>query len=238
MEGFSFAYMQEAFVATLLALARDHTSIVKDDGHDGGSDGGSDDDDDDLDQYEFWRVMVEQVKILREDMGGRNSVSHGLPNTSTNEAYLGLDETTPLMSAVGALNDLDLGAAAGVESREQQMLARMQRFSGAAKETATFDSDGSLGSVGLGALPDLTGYGGQNSGVGLAGNVRRVPDLRSFSAANRDRQAALGYFSAGIEGPQWFGTHGVGVTVLDAVPVGLGGDQLHPGGKADSRKQL
>lgn len=190
MEGFSFAYMQEAFVATLLALARDHTSTAKsDDGHDGDSDGGSDGDDDDLDQYEFWRVMVEQVKILREDMGGRNSVSHNLPNTSTNEAYLGHDETTPLMSAVGALNDLDLGAAPGLDGREQQTLARMQRSSGAAKETATFDSDGSLDSVGLGALPGLTGYGRQSSGVGLAGILRPLPDLRSFSTANRDRQA-------------------------------------------------
>ena len=61
-EDFSFAYMKEAFVATLLELARDH-----DDDSDEESDG--DDGDDPLDDYELWRVFKAQVKILREEMG-------------------------------------------------------------------------------------------------------------------------------------------------------------------------
>ena len=64
---FSFAYMKEAFVATLLELARNH-------GDDSDSDEGSDDDneDDPLDKYELWRVFKETVKTLREDMGGES----------------------------------------------------------------------------------------------------------------------------------------------------------------------
>ncbi|KAF2842765.1 P-loop containing nucleoside triphosphate hydrolase protein, partial [Patellaria atrata CBS 101060] len=65
-DGFSFAYMQEAFVATLLVLARSHTKrrVIG-----FGSDEDDDEDDDeDLDKYEFWRVMKKQVEILREDM--------------------------------------------------------------------------------------------------------------------------------------------------------------------------
>ncbi|KAL8860060.1 MAG: hypothetical protein Q9178_003609 [Gyalolechia marmorata] len=66
---FSFAYLQEAFVATLLAIAG-HRSEEMTRG------GGPDDDDDDggdLDAFELWREMKTQVKALREDMGN-NSV--------------------------------------------------------------------------------------------------------------------------------------------------------------------
>ena len=62
--GFSFAYMQEAFVATLLSLARRRTDLVESASTLTLGDGG----DDDLEQYEFWRVFKEQVKILRRDM--------------------------------------------------------------------------------------------------------------------------------------------------------------------------
>ncbi|KAK4692287.1 hypothetical protein P7C71_g4885, partial [Lecanoromycetidae sp. Uapishka_2] len=63
---FSFAYLKEAFVATLLAIA----------GRRSEKDGLSDDCDDeggDLDDYELWREMKEQVKALREDMDTRNA---------------------------------------------------------------------------------------------------------------------------------------------------------------------
>ncbi|KAL8770514.1 MAG: hypothetical protein Q9209_003770 [Squamulea sp. 1 TL-2023] len=63
---FSFAYLQEAFVATLLAIAghRSEETIR----------GGSPDDDDggDLDSFELWREMKKQVKALRDDMGSSN----------------------------------------------------------------------------------------------------------------------------------------------------------------------
>lgn len=74
-KGFSFAYMQEAFVAALLAIATDESgkddselsrdfefvSIGETSMEDGG-DGG------DLDKYILWREMKRQIKILREDI--------------------------------------------------------------------------------------------------------------------------------------------------------------------------
>ena len=57
---FSFAYLKEAFVATLLAIAgnRSENGIWDD----------RDDDDGDLDDYELWREMKTQVRLLRQDM--------------------------------------------------------------------------------------------------------------------------------------------------------------------------
>ncbi|KAL8770360.1 MAG: hypothetical protein Q9194_005206 [Teloschistes cf. exilis] len=71
-DNFSFAYLQELFVATLLAIAG-HRS--EDDVRRNG--GGSDDDDDggDLDHYELWREVKKQVKALRNDMGNSNNAS-------------------------------------------------------------------------------------------------------------------------------------------------------------------
>jgi transitional endoplasmic reticulum ATPase len=60
-DGFSFAYIQEAMVASLLAIAarsgRDHES---EDGASG---------DDDLDKLVLWREIKKQVKILRDEIG-------------------------------------------------------------------------------------------------------------------------------------------------------------------------
>lgn len=62
-DGFSFAYIQEAMVASLLAIAArggsDHKS----------EDGSSGDDDDNLDKLVLWREIKKQVKILRNEMG-------------------------------------------------------------------------------------------------------------------------------------------------------------------------
>ncbi|KAI4176656.1 MAG: hypothetical protein LQ343_000947 [Gyalolechia ehrenbergii] len=60
-EEFSFAYLQEAFVATLLAIAG-HRSEER-------VRGGGEDEGGDLDDYELWREMKNQVKALRDDMG-------------------------------------------------------------------------------------------------------------------------------------------------------------------------
>lgn len=54
-EDFSFAYMKEAFIATLLALARNGPN-------------GSGKDDKDLDDLPFWKEMQKEVKILRDEM--------------------------------------------------------------------------------------------------------------------------------------------------------------------------
>ena len=60
-QDFSFAYLKEAFVATLLTIAghRSEESMRHSRG---------DDDDGDLDDYELWREMKKQVKALRDDM--------------------------------------------------------------------------------------------------------------------------------------------------------------------------
>lgn len=59
-EDFSFAYLKEAFVATLLAIAGNRSEDEKR--------GGGDDEGGNLDDYELWREMKKQVKLLREDM--------------------------------------------------------------------------------------------------------------------------------------------------------------------------
>lgn len=62
---FSFAYLKEAFVATLLTIARRRTEDrVRETDGEGDGDG-------DLDDYELWVEMKKTVKVLREDMGAR-----------------------------------------------------------------------------------------------------------------------------------------------------------------------
>ena len=60
-DGFSFAYIQEAMVASLLAIAARSGS-----GHDS-EDGSSGDDD--LDKLVLWKEIKKQVKILRDEIG-------------------------------------------------------------------------------------------------------------------------------------------------------------------------
>ncbi len=100
-KGFSFAYMQEAFVATLLEIAhhkgpRSKLPLA------GGKEKGGDDDDDDLDQYELWKFMKEQVKILREQ------IDNSAPDFVT--ARAGPSPQTPQFSAEGHYRTLALGA--------------------------------------------------------------------------------------------------------------------------------
>lgn len=59
-QDFSFAYLKEAFVATLSAIAQNRSE--------NGIKGGGDDDGGDLDDYELWREMKKQVRALRNDM--------------------------------------------------------------------------------------------------------------------------------------------------------------------------
>ena len=61
-DGFSFAYMQEAFVATLLAIAQERSDLR----HDAG---------DDLDDYELWRELKKTVEALRNDMDNKEKSS-------------------------------------------------------------------------------------------------------------------------------------------------------------------
>lgn len=64
---FSFAYIQEAFVATLLDIARRRTDIASERSGDG------------LNRYLLWVVFQEEVKILRKDM---NSSTFSVASTT------------------------------------------------------------------------------------------------------------------------------------------------------------
>ncbi|KAL6720482.1 hypothetical protein ACLMJK_002406 [Lecanora helva] len=61
---FSFAYLKEAFVATLLVIAGNRS---EDGTRFGDEEGGN------LDDYELWRVIKKQVDVLRKDMDSRNA---------------------------------------------------------------------------------------------------------------------------------------------------------------------
>ena len=84
---FSFAYLQEAFVATLLDIARSDDSGSDDEGEG-----------DPLDKYVLWRVMKKQVQILREEMGGskpsQGEACDSAESTALASAY---EEMLPMM---------------------------------------------------------------------------------------------------------------------------------------------
>jgi SpoVK/Ycf46/Vps4 family AAA+-type ATPase len=73
-DGFSFAYIQEAFVASLIVIARDSegSAAWESTGSDGIEDGwvgvGASEDDGDLDDLVLWVEIQKQVAILREGM--------------------------------------------------------------------------------------------------------------------------------------------------------------------------
>lgn len=73
-DGFSFAYMQEAFVAALLVIARDSKMPAgwrTEEIGDGWVGVESENDDDGLDDLILWVEIKKQVEILREGMGGK-----------------------------------------------------------------------------------------------------------------------------------------------------------------------
>lgn len=96
--------MKEAFVATLLELARDHDD---DDEDDESVDNEAEDEDDPLDKYEFWRAFKAQVKVLRREMGqGGDSddveepgpAPRPMPTPPSDAGFLGVEyEMTPLL---------------------------------------------------------------------------------------------------------------------------------------------
>jgi len=70
-QDFSFAYLKEAFLSTLLAIAFNRSED--------GIRGGGDDEGGDLDDYELWREIKKQVKLLRDDMDSRGEdIRHNL----------------------------------------------------------------------------------------------------------------------------------------------------------------
>lgn len=97
---FSFAYMKEAFVATLLSLARKHDDSDEEEEADGDDNG-----DDPLDKYEIWRVFKAQVKILRSEMGNEESVGAESTTRVALGAYEGISASQyeEMMSLLDAM---------------------------------------------------------------------------------------------------------------------------------------
>ncbi|KAL8645506.1 MAG: hypothetical protein Q9226_007270 [Calogaya cf. arnoldii] len=83
---FSFAYLQEAFIATLLAIAG-HRSEERIPG--GGPDDGDDNEGGSLDSFELWREMKRQVKALRDDM--KNSAVNSLTRAGSAPVLMSKD---------------------------------------------------------------------------------------------------------------------------------------------------
>lgn len=100
---FSFAYLKEAFIATLLELARNH----QDDDEDSLED---DDDEDPLDKYEFWRAFKEQVKILRSEMSDSANVGSDAGATSGTSSEHA--EIVSLLDAIRFQGSMQVGKAA------------------------------------------------------------------------------------------------------------------------------
>jgi transitional endoplasmic reticulum ATPase len=93
--GFSFAFLQEVFIATLLQLARDRqpmrdeTFEYEDKASVCGGCAASDGDleeGDDLDEYVLWRVIKEQVRILQKQLESDDSGGDASGDTSHSEA--------------------------------------------------------------------------------------------------------------------------------------------------------
>lgn len=68
-QDFSFAYLKEAFVATIQAIAANRSEH-------GVKGGGDEEGGGDLDDYEFWREMKTQVRALRQDMDTKDTNHH------------------------------------------------------------------------------------------------------------------------------------------------------------------
>ena len=87
-DGFSFAYIQEAFVATLMMIVADEKEKFEEMTHDFGfimidearnevlgDEKSGNDDKDELDKLILWREFKKQVKLLREEMGDAKAVA-------------------------------------------------------------------------------------------------------------------------------------------------------------------
>lgn len=168
---FSFAYLKEAFVATLLELARKHG----DDGEGGDGDeedeededeneDDDEDEDDPLDKYEFWRAFKAQVKMLRSDMGSEDKSREKSREKSRDKSRAD--------SQVGQ----QAGGYEGIPGGRDEMVALLQnmRLPGgpqpAGKAASTQDGDG----FGLGWERWMSDGSPVGSFAPLAGHARRT----------------------------------------------------------------
>jgi hypothetical protein len=75
--GFSFAFLQECFVATLLILAREEDEDVATRPYD--------DDNDDLEDYRLWVVFKKEADVLRKEVDGQRNRNSQLAAWCRNE---------------------------------------------------------------------------------------------------------------------------------------------------------
>lgn len=96
-DGFSFAYLQEAFVASLLAIAGKRSETGNDEMKAVG--GGEDDGDKDLNDYELWREIKKTVKALRDDMSNAPDKSSTLDDPFSKALALEKEAQAPAASS-------------------------------------------------------------------------------------------------------------------------------------------
>jgi transitional endoplasmic reticulum ATPase len=113
-DDFSFAYLKEAFVATLLELARNHDGDESDNEAEDAMGGG----DDPFDKYEFWRIFKATVKNLRDEMSSGKSIA-APSNAGAHEGISSsqYEEMLPLLDALrlqGAQPQLQREAASSL----------------------------------------------------------------------------------------------------------------------------
>ena len=86
--GFSFAFLQECFVATLLTLARGETGLAEKD------------DDEDLDRYELWRTFKQQADALRKEINDETAFgSSSMHSRWFDEVTLAGNSKTPVATS-------------------------------------------------------------------------------------------------------------------------------------------
>lgn len=116
--GFSFAFLQECFVATLLILARGEVDAyaVPVRGDDG------------LDKYELWRVFKQQADILRKEVEGQEGQSMHLGGSFEDAAWGTPQDRLPVNSAVGELGENQHQHAVEWSGRQHAALPDLERL--------------------------------------------------------------------------------------------------------------
>lgn len=120
-DGFSFAYLQEAFVATLLAIAGRRSEFL--DEKEDRIEGGGKDGDRDLDDYELWREMKKTIKALRDDMDSKAEISSTVDDTFAKALVEEKEAQAPAA-------DLDLESQPPLVGQSQTPLQRADGWSG------------------------------------------------------------------------------------------------------------
>jgi transitional endoplasmic reticulum ATPase len=87
MEGLSFAYMKEAFVATLLAVAKREDDDGLDDESEEVGEHFKNKNGDDIEDLIIWKEMERQIRIMREDIDGTSSEEQNKEDTFGAKAF-------------------------------------------------------------------------------------------------------------------------------------------------------